>query len=229
MGLSAWGKRGLRGWGGWRGRIAVRLLPLLLTLAALLMLLAEHSLSPLLLIAGQEQARTRALAALTAAAQRQIAQTGAGDYRQLVTVERDEAGRVTLLLPDTALYNALIDGITLDAAASLEELSRQRLSLPAGAVTGSALLSGMGPELRFRLRVLGTPTVRVRDELTTAGINQVRHRIWLEVGAELRLLAPFSRETASVTAEVLLAEGVIVGCTPETYVALSRDEAGNTE
>ncbi len=215
-----WGKGGTWGRGGRGGRHAPALL-LLLVMAAALFMLLENTMSQPLLAAAEDQARTRALTALTAAAGRQIEKNGADDYRQLVSIERDGQGRVTLLLPNTALYNALISDITLDAADSLDDLSRQRLRLPAGLATGSALLSGLGPDVRFRMRMLGTPSVRVEDELTAAGINQVRHRIWLELSAEVRVLAPFSRDTATVTATVLLAEGLIVGYVPETCVEVS--------
>lgn len=220
MGRGKWGKGGIRGRGG-RGGKAVPALVLLLVMAAVVFMLLENTLSPPLLAAAEDQARTRALTALTAAAGRQIEKNGADDYRQLVSVERDEQGRVTLLLPNTALYNALIRDITLDAADSLDDLSRQRLSLPVGMATGSALLSGLGPDVRFRMRMLGTPSVRVEDELTSAGINQVRHRIWLELSAEVRVLAPFSRDTTAVTATVLLAEGLIVGYVPETCIEVA--------
>ena len=220
MGRGKWGKGGIRGRGG-RGGKAVPALVLLLVMAAAVFMLLENTLSPPLLAAAEDQARTRALTALTAAAGRQIEKNGADDYRQLVSVERDEQGRVILLLPNTALYNALIRDITLDAADSLDDLSRQRLSLPVGMATGSALLSGLGPDVRFRMRMLGTPSVRVEDELTSAGINQVRHRIWLELSAEVRVLAPFSRDTTAVTATVLLAEGLIVGYVPETCIEVA--------
>ena len=222
MGCRGWEKGGFRGGGGRGGRRVPALL-LLLVMAAAVFMLLETTLSPPLLAAAEDQARTRALTALTAAAGRQIEKNGADDYRQLVSVERDEQGRVTLLLPNTGLYNSLIRDITLDAADSLDDLSRQRLILPAGLVTGSALLSGLGPDVRFRMRMLGTPSVQVEDELTAAGINQVRHRIWLELSAEVRVLAPFSRDTTTVTATVLLAEGLIVGYVPETYVGVSSD------
>ena len=121
-----WGKGGTWGRGGRGGRHAPALL-LLLVMAAALFMLLENTLAPPLLAAAEDQARTRALTALTAAAGRQIEKNGADDYRQLVSVERDGQGRVTLLLPNTALYNALISDITLDAADSLDDLSRQRL------------------------------------------------------------------------------------------------------
>ena len=212
-----------RRWG--RCGRGVRFRPLLLLPAFLLagcFLLMESTMGPLLMTAAQEQARTQALIALTEAASRQIEQCGADDYRQLISVERDENGRVSLLIPNTPLYNSLIAAVALDAADSLERLSKQKIGLPMGAASGSVLLSGLGPDINFRLRVLGTPSVRVEDEFTDAGINQVRHRIWLELSADVRVLAPFSRSTSTVTATVLLAESVIVGYTPETYVELRQ-------
>lgn len=229
-----WGGRGWTGrkrsGGSWSGgswgrgdrRRRRRRLLLPAVLLALFWLLLEHTLSPLLMTAAQEQARTQALYALTEAASRQIAAHGEPEYQQMVAVERDDSGRVTLLTPNTALFNTLINDVTLDAVASLEQLSHQSLSLPLGAVTGSALLSGLGPDVSFRLRMLGTPRVKVEDEFSEAGINQVRHRIWLELSAEVRVLAPFSRDTTTATATVLLAESVIVGYTPDTYVTLGQ-------
>ena len=75
-----WGKGGNWGRGGRGGRHAPALL-LLLVMAAALFMLLENTLAPPLLAAAEDQARTRALTALTAAAGRQIEKNGADDYR----------------------------------------------------------------------------------------------------------------------------------------------------
>ena len=85
MGRVRWGKGGIRGRGGRGGRLPALLL--LLALAAAAFLLLESMLRAPLLAAAEDQARTRALTALTAAAGRQIEKNGAGDYRQLVRSE----------------------------------------------------------------------------------------------------------------------------------------------
>ena len=85
MRRTTWGKGGIRGRGG-RGRRLPAVL-LLFVMAAAVFMLLESALSPALLAAAEDQARTRALTALTAAAGRQIEKNGAGDYRQLVRSE----------------------------------------------------------------------------------------------------------------------------------------------
>ncbi len=54
----------------------------------------------------------------------------------------------------------------------------------------------------------------------TAGINQTKHQINLEVVVDIDILIPWGTESAQVVTEVMIADVVVVGKVPETYLNL---------
>lgn len=212
-----WGRGGRYGRGRRSGRALLLVFPLILAL----LVLTELRLAPLIEESAARHAHSAALTAITQAVDQQMAAySQVCDYQQLMHIERDSQGRITLLVPDTVLLNSLIVDVVEGINQGLEASSRQQLTLPLGAVTGSRLFSSFGPELRFRFRAQGTPSVSVEDDFSSAGINQVRHRIYLRVDSDIRVMVPLARRGETVSATVLLAEGIIVGYTPDTYVNL---------
>lgn len=214
------------GWGRRRGycrrrwrRLWFFLLPL-----ALIFLLVEIQLSPLIEAATAQRAHSVALRAMTEAVNETVTvYQPACDYQQLMHIERDGEGRITLIAPDTMLLNELISATVTAIESALSEIGEQRLSLPLGSITGSSLFSALGPDLHVRFRMIGAPSVEIADDFTAAGINQVRHRIYLTVSSELRLIAPFTAASSEVSTTVLLCEGIIVGYTPEAYFELHTE------
>lgn len=204
-----------------RSRAGGKLVLALLILLSLFILL-ERQLAPLIEQEAAKEAYNLAFAAINKSIARQIeAYAGLSDYQRLMHIERDDSGRITLLAPDTMLLNSLVNAVALDVEQSLDEAAGSKFSLPLGAATGSKLLAALGPDLRFGFRAAAAPQVTVVDDFISAGINQVRHRIYVQVETKLRVIAPFAREDEKVTATVLLAEGIIVGYTPDTYVNIS--------
>ncbi|MBQ6808097.1 MAG: sporulation protein YunB [Firmicutes bacterium] len=204
-------------------RRSIRLL-LLLCLAAALLVCVELLLAPIIAAAAAQHSRSLAMNAMTEAIQAQSSAARTSDYRNLVQVETDDQGRVTLLVTDTQRLNQLVSAVSLDAAERLEQLSRQQLQLPLGSVLGSVLLSGSGPPVAFRFSALGAPQAELRDSFTAAGVNQTRHSIYLELSCGIRVIAPFSRQELLVSTTMLLAEGIIVGYVPDTYLSIDQGQ-----
>lgn len=66
----------------------------------------------------------------------------------------------------------------------------------------------------------GTVETDLRSEFKDAGINQTMHRIYLEVKCNVNILTPYNTITETITNQVLLTEGVIIGNIPDTYYNL---------
>lgn len=66
----------------------------------------------------------------------------------------------------------------------------------------------------------GTVETDLRSEFKEAGINQTLHRIYLEVKCNVTILTPYETITETITNQVLLTEGVIIGNIPDTYYNL---------
>ena len=57
-----------------------------------------------------------------------------------------------------------------------------------------------------------------RNDICSAGINQTRHQIILEVRVDIDVLVPWDTLSTQVVSEVLVAETVIVGSVPKLYL-----------
>ncbi len=66
----------------------------------------------------------------------------------------------------------------------------------------------------------GTVETDLKSEFKDAGINQTMHRIYLEVKCNVNILTPYDTITETITNQVLLTEGVIIGNIPNTYYNL---------
>lgn len=66
----------------------------------------------------------------------------------------------------------------------------------------------------------GTVETDLRTEFVEAGINQTLHRIYLEVRCNVNILTPYDTISETITNQVLLTEGVIIGNIPDTYYNL---------
>ena len=155
--------------------------------------------------------------------------SGRIDYEQLVDFDKDAEGHVTALRSNMAAFNRMQASIADDILQRMAEVSSTDLAIPIGTLTGSPLLAGRGPCLRVRMQSVGTATARFDNQFSSAGINQTRHRIILDVDVHVSILLPGLTTYTKVSNEISVAETVIVGGVPETYTYFSTtpDEIEN--
>ena len=166
---------------------------------------------------------------IVVAAVNDAVESGRIDYAQLVDFDKDAEGHVTALRSNMAAFNRLQASIADDILQRMAEVSSTDLAIPIGTLTGSPLLAGRGPCLRVRMQSVGTATARFDNQFSSAGINQTRHRIILDVDVHVSILLPGLTTYTKVSNEISVAETVIVGGVPETYTYFSTtpDEIEN--
>ena len=138
-----------------------------------------------------------------------------GDY--FVTFEKTAAGEVTAISSNMAKINALSAEI-LDRVVGATENHTLTVKIPAGNLTGVSLLMGRGPDVPVQIIVLTSSRVEFNNSIVTAGINQTKHQINLEVIVDIDILIPWESQNTQVITEVMIADTVIVGKVPETYL-----------
>lgn len=113
--------------------------------------------------------------------------------------------------------NEIISDIAIKIQEELNKKENSSFNIKLGSFTGSKLLSGRGPEIEMKMSTIGNLDTDLRSEFIAAGINQILHKIYLQVECEVAVLTPFHTVKEKITNQVLLAEAVIVGTTPNTY------------
>lgn len=152
---------------------------------------------------------------------------GAAPYDRLVQVQCDNSGRVTSVQTDMVRLNLLKASLTTTASQRLSMLESQTVLIPVGTLTGWQLLSGRGPRVEFKIVPSGFVQSQLQHRFDSAGINQTRHQILLQVDASIIAVLPGYSTTTEVSTGLVLAETVIVGVSPEAFTQVLT-ENGDT-
>ena len=203
-----------------RRRLRRLLLAALLLLAGFL--LADRNVKPL--VFSLAEARSAAMASrVLSGAMAEALGDGVG-YDELMNVRMDEKGQVALLSANTVRMNLLADRAGEAALRRLENMSSERVSVPLGAALGLTLLAGSGPLIPVSIVPVGSIGTNFVTEFEACGINQTRHKVYLQLTASIRIVIPTGAKTTQVTANMLVAESIIVGAVPEGFVGYDLTE-----
>ena len=139
-------------------------------------------------------------------------------YADMMNVRMDSTGRVTLIEANAARMNQLATTTALYAQQRLEGAEAGSVDIPLGAALGVPFLSAMGPKIRVRIVPVSAVSAHFHTEFESAGINQSRHKIYLALSTTVRLVIPAGARQVSLSSQVLIAESIIVGEVPQSYV-----------
>ena len=146
---------------------------------------------------------------------------GAYDEDSFISFEKDAAGEITAVSANMARINALSAEILHEVVDATENRTL-RVSIPLGNLTGISLLMGRGPAVPVQIIMLTSSRVEFQNNIITAGINQTKHQIDLQVLVDIDILIPWGTETAQVVTEVMIADTVVVGKVPESYWSMQQ-------
>ena len=185
-------------------------------LALVIIFQLNARLRPILL----ELARTQTSNYITAAIDAAVA-AQAVTYHDLVTLERSESGDIVALTSNMAHANVLRAQLLDTALTALNGLETMEMEIPLGTILDWDLFSGIGPDVNVRVLYTGTASAEFENVFSTAGINQTCHQIFFRINADIAVLLPGRQCRTTVSTRVCVAETVIVGKVPETYLAIN--------
>lgn len=141
-------------------------------------------------------------------------------YEQLMQVQTDESGRVQAIYANTKEINFLKSSLAIEIQGKIESLEEAEVTVPFGALLGSQLFSGMGPMIPVRLIPMGYALVDFESSFSEAGINQTKHQIDITVHASFGMILATGSSNIEVDTSVPVAQTIIVGDVPESYLTL---------
>lgn len=140
------------------------------------------------------------------------------DYDSIIYLEKDYNGAVTALKTNINEINRLKTEILSVIDTMLLELDVNEVGLPLGSLILPEFFSGTGPTLPVKVLSVSTSDADFHNEFAEAGINQTSHRIYMEVRITMTILTPVGTEAVTANSTVVVAETVIVGTVPGSYV-----------
>lgn len=145
------------------------------------------------------------------------------EYDDIIMVHKDDQGKIVMIQPNTIILNKIMANTVREVSVSLRDMDEQELQIPLGELTGSKILAGYGPRMNVRIISAGQVHVSVLNKFDQAGINQTRHLIYFNIDNTIKLAVPFLNEEIKVSTVIPLAETIIVGSVPDTYVSLTGE------
>ena len=138
-------------------------------------------------------------------------------YEDLCTITKDTNGNISMINANIIPINEIISEITIRIQEELNKQENDSIKIKLGSFTGIRMLAGRGPDVKIKLSTIGNLDTELKSEFISSGINQTIHKIYLQVNCNVDVLTPFSTKEETITNQILLAESVIVGTTPNTY------------
>ena len=143
-------------------------------------------------------------------------------YRDFVTLEMDAAGKVASITTNTVANSRFKRQVVEAVIRQLGTMDSEALGIPLGTLTNQPLFSGAGPRVRVKVDSVGEVTADYSNTFASAGVNQTLHRVCLDITATVYLFLPGEILPVSVSSSVCVAETVIVGETPDTYLNFDK-------
>jgi sporulation protein YunB len=178
----------------------------------------ERAIMPTLKAISEVKVTNLALQVMASTVEAELAD--AFRYQDLMEIDRDSTGRIMLIRPNRlALVRAQSRSLKAiqEAVKRLEDVS---VSIPLGQAMGSTILANMGPRIPVHIVPMGMTQVHIRDRFDSAGINTVRHLIYMEADVDVKVLIPLITTHVNVQLEAPICEAIIPGEVPSTYVRI---------
>ena len=148
---------------------------------------------------------------------RQI-EEGSIAYDRMVYFEKDLEGRITALKTNMGLVNRLKTDTLNRINDEIMALDSDHIGIPLGSLILPELLAGTGPRFNVRVLSIRNSEADFDSRFSEAGINQTLHQLTLLVSVDVAVLVLGKTEHFTVESEVVVAETVIVGTVPDTYL-----------
>lgn len=143
---------------------------------------------------------------------------GVVQYDRIVYFEKDLDGRITALKTNIGEVNRLKTDILNIINDEILALDHSDIGIPLGSLFLPELLSGKGPAIPVHILSIRNSDANFHSNFTQAGINQTLHQVTMQVSIDVAVLVLGQTASFTMESEVVVAETVIVGDVPETFI-----------
>lgn len=143
---------------------------------------------------------------------------GVIQYDRIVYFEKDLDGRITALKTNMSEVNRLKTDILNIINDEILALDTSDIGIPLGSLFFPELFSGKGPAIPVHILAIRNSDAGFASDFSQAGINQTLHQLTMQVSVDVAVLVLGKTSSFTITSEVVVAETVIVGAVPDTYL-----------
>lgn len=149
-------------------------------------------------------------------------------YDEMVKIEKDSQGNIILMQADTAKLNYIASKLSTECNAELSDMKNSAIKVPLGWMSDSSAFYSLGPKITVQIEPIGNIVTSYESKFESAGINQTRHKIYLNVDAKIKLKLPLKDQDTEVTTQIPVSDTIIVGKIPNATLGLpTNDQSKN--
>lgn len=142
------------------------------------------------------------------------------NYDEMIIIDKDNEGNINMIRTNTVKLNYLTSRLSIRCNEELQKMGEVGVEVPLGWMTDNSAFYEFGPDINVKIDPIGNMKVSYESKFESAGINQTRHKIYLNVEARVRMKIPLHSKEQVVTCQIPVAETIIVGKTPNTAIDL---------
>jgi len=202
---------------GRRIRSVLRLFLFLLILSLVLFLMFRSRYRDIIRELAETQVKNTTSDLTNDAIAKQIAD-GIIQYDRIVFFEKDLDGRITALKTNMSEVNRLKTDILNIINDEILALDTSDIGIPLGNFFLPEFLSGKGPVIPVHVLSIRNSDANFSSNFAQAGINQTLHQLTMLVSVDVAILVLGQTSNFTITSEVVVAETVIVGSVPNTFL-----------
>lgn len=140
------------------------------------------------------------------------------NYGEMIIINKDNEGNINLIQANTVRLNELSSRISLKCNEELQKMGEVGIDVPVGWLTEKSIFYNLGPKINVKVEPIGNISINYESKFESAGINQTRHKIYLNISATVRTIVPLHSQEIEVKCEVPVAETIVVGKIPQTAI-----------
>ena len=139
-------------------------------------------------------------------------------YDRIVYFEKDLEGRITALKTNMSEVNRLKTDILNLINDEILAVDTADLGVPIGSLFMPEFLSGRGPSIPVQILSIRNSDASFHSHFSEAGINQTLQQITMDVSVDVAVLVLGETDSFTVSSQVVVAETIIVGDVPDTFL-----------
>ena len=198
-------------------RLILRFLLFLLVFSGMILLMFRSRYREIIQELAETQVKNTTSDLTNDAIAKQIAD-GVIQYDRIVFFEKDLDGRITALKTNMSEINRLKTDILNIINDEILALDTSDIGIPLGSFFLPELLSGRGPVIPVNVLSIRNSDAAFSSNFVQAGINQTLHQLIMVVSVDVSILVLGHTSSFTITSEVVIAETVIVGSVPNTFL-----------
>ena len=139
-------------------------------------------------------------------------------YDRIVYFEKDLDGRITALKTNMTEVNRLKTAILNLINDEILALDTTDITIPIGSLFLPEFFSGRGAGIPIQILSIRNSDASFQSYFSEAGINQTLQQLTMDVSVDVSVLVLGKAESFTVSSQVVVAETIIVGQVPDTFL-----------